>query len=457
MINKVIIINPINYGRDSFRVPVGLLTVASVFSEKGADVVWIDADARRSRKKGVEKQLLDNLDADLIATGGLHSSYKSVKEIFTFLTEKNIKVPTLIGGKLAQTLDYLIWEKIPSVDMLCKQEGEYVVESICEHFPDKEKILGIEYSEDGEIVKNPLATIVKSLDEVPKLRWDFIDEKVYFPNKIGYVLSSRGCPYTCKFCRYPDKLSNKYRTLSAEKIIEDIELLVKRFNVRTICFLDEFFLLQKDRVEKICDAVEEKKLNIKWIVSSRADAIKPKDELLLKRMKKLGCSYINIGIESGSQTILDLMNKKLRIEQIETAVEVIRNAGMHIKPAFIFGFPGETEQTAMESVKWRLKMGLKGKYFYATPYPGAPLYDDFKKKYNMDLDEEEDWILKSVSLKDLNVNLTDMSWDELVALDKKCRAMLRDYKRDIRNLVNKYVPRQVLYHVKKVIRKFKRC
>jgi len=87
--NKIILINPINYGRESFRIPFGLLTIAAVFADKAVEVKWIDADALRDKEQ-IEKQILENLDADLIATGGLHSTYRSVKEIFEFLARKNI-------------------------------------------------------------------------------------------------------------------------------------------------------------------------------------------------------------------------------------------------------------------------------------------------------------------------------------------------------------------------------
>ena len=101
---------------------MGLLTVATVFSENGIEVIWIDADALRNNKEQIEDKILKNLDADLIATGGLHSSYKYVKELFVLLAAKKIKIPKLIGGKLAQTLDHLIWTKVPGVDMISNKK-----------------------------------------------------------------------------------------------------------------------------------------------------------------------------------------------------------------------------------------------------------------------------------------------------------------------------------------------
>jgi radical SAM superfamily enzyme YgiQ (UPF0313 family) len=464
MIKKVVLINPVNYGRDAFRPPFGLLTIASVFAAKGVEVKWIDADALRDQKEQIEREITKNLDADLIATGGLHNAYRFVKEIFEFFDKKNITIPKLVGGKLAQTLDHLIWTKVPGVDMLCKQEGEYVIESLCEHFPALERIQGIEYLKNGQIVKNKPAPLIKSLDETPPLRWDILDENTYLSSGTGYILSSRGCPYACRFCKYPDPLSKNYRTLSAGRILEDIQYLINRYKIHTICFIDEFFLLQKSRVEKFCDAIESRHLNIKWVISSRADAIKAKDTPLLKRMRMLGCSHINMGIESGSQTMLNSMGKELKVEQIETALNVICEAGIKLKPSFIFGFPGETPETVLESVRWRLRnelLGLynvnkKGKYFYATPYPGAPLYDRFIKKYNMSLEKEERWILKCSSLKKPTVNLTDMTEEQLTALDNECRDMLKNHRRFIRGLVNKNLSRKNLYLIHKLTNKLRK-
>lgn len=454
-IKKVILINPINYGRDSFRVPLGLLTIATIFSENNVEVQWIDADALRNNKEQIEGKILQNLDADLIAMGGLHSSYKYIKELFVFLALNKIQIPKLVGGRIAQTIDHLLWNKVPGVDMICKQEGENTVHSLCKHFPNMEKIDGIEYRKDDKIIKNKPAPLINSLDELPELRWDFLDEKCYFSRGIGYILSSRGCPYSCKFCKYPDS-NVKQRILSNNRILNDIKELIKNYRVHTICFLDEFFLLNKSRVSSFCDALEKENIKIDWIISSRANAIKEKDIPLLKRMRNLGCTHINMGIESGSQIMLDMMNKNLKVDQVETAVNVIRNSSIHLKASFIFGYPGETRETAIESAKWRIKMKLKGKYFYATPYPGAPLYEYFIEKYQLDEDKEEEWILKSASLKDLSINLTDMTQEQLYTLDNECKLLLKSHKRIFRNILVKSIPNKILNNTKILLNNFKK-
>lgn len=437
---KVLFINPINYGRlGNFRPPFGLLIIASIFYKNGIETVWLDADILRDKHK-IESKIKENLDADLILTGGLHVAYKHIKELFLYFKENNITIPTMIGGRVASTLDYLIWNKIPNAFMICKQEGEYVAESICENFPNIEKILGIEYKNSaGKIIRNKPATNIKSLDELPEIRWDFLDKDIYFNSSTFYFLSSRGCPFSCHFCRHTDSRES-FRIMSPDRIISEITQIMKDYDPKEIYFTDEYFFLNKKRVNEFCDKI--KNLNIKWRCTSRADNIKEKDYPLLEKMKDAGCYRIHVGIESGSQKILDKMNKKYKVKDIEEMVRTVRRAGLSVNSSFMFGYPGETKETALESMEWRIKWGFRGNYFYTTPYPGTKLYDYFKDRFQLTLDDEEKWILSCPPIKKLIFNLTDMNMEELRKLDEECRKKIEIKAKRIRRfygrLIEKY-------------------
>lgn len=424
MLKKVIMVNPVNAGRTKFRTfrpPFGLLIIASIFSDKGVEVKWLDADVLRDDSK-VMAGIRENLDADLLATGGLHTAYGYIKGLFRDLEAEHIQIPTIIGGRIASTLDYLIWAKIPNIDMLCRQEGEYVAESLCDNFPDIENIRGIDYKKNGVVVSSPLMPTIDSLDELPPIRWDLLDRQVYFGFNVGWVQSSIGCPYACHFCRHPDTVSKRYRVMSIPRLIEEIRKLKAQYGFRGLVVEDEHFLLRKDRVEEFCDGIKGMKLI--WRCPSRADGVTSADLGLLKKMKKAGCYAVAMGMESGCQEMLDNMNKHLKLEVAEEGIRAIRAAGLKVIASFIFGYPGETRETALESAKWRVKMGLRGRYFYATPYPGTKLYDDFKGSRQMTLDDEEKYIIGSPSIKKLALNLTDMSMGELRLLDEECRRVV---------------------------------
>lgn len=417
MIHKVIVINPINYCFETLRPPFGLLTIATKFIDKGVQVIWIDADVIRDPKM-VMNEVQQHHDADLIAMGGMHTAYRNIKEISQSIHEEELDIPIVVGGRVASTLGHLIWENMPNVSILCKQEGEYVVESLCENFYSLHEVSGIEYRQNGEIIQNPPAATVKSMKEVPPLRWDLLSPSYYqYPKYTGRLLTARGCPYCCYFCRC-DGQQDKYRSMDIADVIRDVDYMVKSHSVRRVVIMDELFLQNKQRVNEFCDCVKD--FNIAWQCSGRGDSLTERDRSLLQKMRAAGCDRIVMGIESGSRKMLKLMNKKLNLCKAERSIELIREAGIRVGPSFIFGYPGETRQTALESVKWRKKMNLPHRFFYAQPYPGSELYGIWKKKFSIGPVDEENYILGAPGLKEIKINFTDMPDWKLKLLALEC-------------------------------------
>lgn len=417
-LNKVMIINPVNYWYDTLRPPFGLLTIATKFIENNVEVIWIDADMLRNDKQ-VHLIVKQHFDADLIALGGMHTAYRYVKEFCQYLREEDINLPVLIGGRIASSIDHLIWTNIPNVNMLCKQEGEYVVDSLCKNLNNMSEILGIEYRQDGRIIKNQPAPIVQSMDEVPPLRWELLNHKYYeYPPHTGRLLTSRGCPFRCYFCRTADHKPDKYRPMGIEQVMQDVEYMVKNHNVCRVVFMDELFLQNKQRVDEFSNRIKE--FNIQWQCSGRGDSARDDDLPLLKKMHSAGLDRIVIGVESGSPTMLKSMNKKLNLQRAERSIELIRKAGIRIGPTFVFGYPGETRETALESVRWRKKVRLPHRFFYATPYPGSELYNIWKEKFAVNPEEEEQYMLLGEGFKKITINFTDIPTWKLKLLALEC-------------------------------------
>ncbi|BBD09586.1 B12-binding domain-containing radical SAM protein [Desulfovibrio ferrophilus] len=422
-LKRVVVVNPANYGRNmaGLRPPFGLLTLVSGLMGLGVEVIWIDADLIRSRQK-VFAELRDYLDCDLLMIGGLSTAYKSIKEIISFVESSGSSIKIVVGGRVAKDTGDVVWKFNPRLDMLCRQEGEFVVKDYVEHWPDYKKVRGIEYRMGDDIVVNDVAPTPATFADVPRMRWEILD-KSYFAEQ-GFLLTGRGCPYKCGFCRKKDSLVEKHRSMEFEEILDDIRYLLEKRGVNKITFVDEFFMQNKKRVENLCHAFQTLGVSFSWVCTTRANIIGEGDVPLLRLMKESGCSAINMGLESGSQDMLDKMNKKLRIEQSERAVSAARRAGLKIRPTFIFGFPGETRRTALESVRWRRRWGLKGGFFYATPYPGSDLYDQWLQRDSVDLAKEEAWLLMGPNLNYCNVNLTDMPDWKLRLLGIECALRL---------------------------------
>lgn len=424
---KVIIVNPINLGRDHLRPPFGLMLINSLFEREGVECVWVDADVIKDSFKIITK-INENLDADLLITGGMHTAYPHIKSLFTDLKNDDINIPTLIGGRVASTLNHLIWNLFPqNVTMICTQEAENVIKSICDNFPKLENIKGIEFRRGDEIIKNPPAPLVTSLEEWPAFDWSLLSDEYYRTNT-AFIMGSIGCPFRCTFCREIDGPRDRVRYMSAKKLID--EQIIPHYDrgIRLFVFVDEFFLLNKKTASAFCDELEKHKLNFAWRAQSRADNIGPKDAELLKRMKKLGLERLILGIESTSETVLKAMNKRTHVEQYETAINEIRKAGIAVTGLFIFGHPGETHQTATATAHWRVKMDLPGGYFYCAPFPGTELYKDFKKKWLPTHEDEEDFISQVPSIKEATLNLTDMSNGKWKATDQTCKQILMGAK-----------------------------
>ena len=429
-LKKVLIVNPVNWGRDTYRPPFGLMLIHSLFERHVDEVHWLDADIYRDNKNYVIDKIKKHSDADLIAIGGMHTSYAYVKEFFQQLEDNNVDIPVLVGGRLAATLDYLLWEKIPNMNMICKQEAEYVIESLCEHFPNYEKVAGIQWKKDGEIIRNPGARIKKDLSEWPAFDWSLLRDKKYFFHGDGgnrvYLLSSIGCPFKCNFCRTFVESADKIKTMPIDKFIDEQIMPFYLNNWRYFTMVDEFFLLYKARAREFCDAINKRNLQFVWRASGRADILNfvKKDIDLLKYMRQSGLDGLNMGLESGSQKMLDMMNKKVTVEKYEEAIKACDAADVAVLATWIFGLPGETRETAIESVEFRERTGMGGKYFYATPYPGSDLYTIFKEKYALTLDQEEEYFLSTPSLKRTSFNFTSMSDEEFHEVDMECRERL---------------------------------
>ncbi|GAB0058564.1 hypothetical protein SIID45300_02915 [Candidatus Magnetaquicoccaceae bacterium FCR-1] len=415
---KVVIINPVNQGRgpNAFRPPFGLLCISSVLLKRHVEVVWIDADVLRDHDR-VMQLIGEHPDADLLATGGMHSCYPYIKQLFKDLVARHNTIPTILGGRIASSIKHILWAYIPGIDMLCEQEGEPVIDALINNLPNWENTPGIQYKKDGQLIVNPPAATISALERIPNLPWHFLSDH-YFPKGVGFLLTGRGCPFKCHFCRVEDQPTEKYRTIEMDEIMKDVRYMIEQRKVSKIIIIDELFMQKKSRVMEFCQRIKEFK--IEWRCSTRGDSITEADLPLLHAMRDAGCRELNVGLETGSREMLVRMNKKLNLERAERSIQLVRQTGMAINPTFIFAYPGETRKTALESIRWRKKMNLPGGYFYATPYPGSELYNEWIAKHNYSIEMEEKLLTQSLSLKNFRVNMTDMPDWRVKLLNAEC-------------------------------------
>ena len=248
------------------------------------------------------------------------------------------------------------------------------------------------------------------LDKLPFPDWEQLDPRTYqkaphgalvknFP--IAPVVSSRGCPYCCKFCASPRFWGQRLRFRSPANVVAEIEHLIKNFGVKEIHFEDDNLTLRREHIVDICNLMIAKGIKISWATPNgiRADKV---DEELLALMKKAGCYYVVFGIESGNQKILDNINKKETLADIAKAVKLAHKLGIMTQGFFILGLPGETEETIKNSINFAKRLPLdRAQFLILDLLPGSALWEEHKNSFAIDYTKESyhepTWVPDTIS------------------------------------------------------------
>lgn len=280
-------------------------------------------------------------------------------------------------------------------DFVIIGEAEHTLLELTNHIEngknDYDAILGLAYDKDGKVVKTPGRPVLKDLDSLPLPAWDLIDIDTYrqtWLKHAGYfslnMNTTRGCPFKCNWCAKPI-YGNRYNSRSPEHVVAEIKLLKERYQMDHIWFCDDIFGLKPGWVKELALLLYNENIQIRFKIQSRADLLA--DEGTVKALADSGCENVWIGAESGSQKILDAMDKGITIEQIRTATRLMKENG--IKPSFFiqFGYPGELKEDIRLTINMinellPFEIGISVSY----PLPGTLFYErvkaDLKKKTN---------------------------------------------------------------------------
>ena len=228
------------------------------------------------------------------------------------------------------------------------------------------------------VKSSPNRSLIQNLDDLPFPSWKHIDPRWYFDPVKRYpfltLISGRGCPYKCSFCVLPQTMmGQRYRFRSPTNVVDEIEYDLKLFPfLKGIMFEDDTLTADRNRCREICLEILHRGLDIWWGCNTRADVL---DQDLLTLMHRAGCDLFVVGYESGSQQILNKIRKGLKLEVAREFTRLAKKAGIYIHGCFIFGLPGETTETIMETLRFMKELQLDTVQIYAaTPYPGTKFY-----------------------------------------------------------------------------------
>ncbi|MFC1942670.1 B12-binding domain-containing radical SAM protein [Chloroflexota bacterium] len=378
--------------------PLFIGLIASYIKQYGFSVKIFDADAENWSPEYTAKKIAEyNPLLTAIVVLGTNPSASStpkmtaVNELLNALKKNNIETKTILLGLHPSALPERTLNE-EKTDFVGQGEGFQTVLQLLETLSSGEQlsgrsIPGLWYRQNGKIVSNPPTSLMNP-DELPIAAWDLMPMDKYrahnwhcFENinerkPYGVIYTSLGCPFSCTYCNikalYNGKAGIRFR--SPEKVVEEIDLLVRKYKIKNIKFIDELFALKEEQVERICDLIIRNGYDLNIWAYARVDTItKP----MLKKMKRAGINWLAYGFESANEKVRQGVAKTTDQGTVKKAVDMTRAAGIYIMGNFIFGLPDDTQETMRETLDMAKEYNFEYVNFYTTmAYPGSQLYQD---------------------------------------------------------------------------------
>ena len=350
--------------------PTDLMYLASISEQCG-----LEAKIKDYSLGGNLIEDLNSFQPDYLLANIATPTFKSDMEALALA--KSILPNLIIIVKGAPFLLYntnVVYE-YPFIDYVILGEPELTLKEILEGVPNNE-ILGICYQENMQGTKNALRPFNENLDELPFPARHLVDNSIYKRpdnGKIQAVIKvSRGCPYHCFFCLATPVSGSKVRMRSAENIIEEIKECIEKYNIKNFLFWSDIFNFDREWTINLCKKIIDSGLKFTWSSNTRANTM---DDDMAKLMYKAGCRLVSIGVESGSQEILNNIGKKITLDEIRNTVKIIKKNKIKIYNYFVIGLPWETEKTIKETIKFAIELESDFISFYtATPLPGTRFF-----------------------------------------------------------------------------------
>ncbi len=368
--------------------PIGMYYIGAVLKENHYDVEILNWCRINETPEEIEKILIEK-KPDVIGFSILQANRWGGIEIAGIAKKIHPNVKIVFGGVTPTFLWKHFLTHFRQIDAVVIGEGEYTFLHLVKYFENPRKyhlkdIRGIAYRKNEAIVRAAPAEPVHDLDALP------VPAK-YFEYR--HLSLTRGCPGKCVFCGSPKFWGPKVRFHSVNYFVDEIERLYKK-GINFFYFSDDTFSVDKRRVIEICKMILEKRLDITWVAISRVNTM---NEDILYWMRKAGCIQISYGVESGSEKIRQLLNKKITTDKIETAFAMTVKYGILPRAYFIYGCPGEDRKTIQETIDLIKKINpLVIHFFVLSLFPGTRLFEEYQKKMKI---TDDIWLNKIEDIK----------------------------------------------------------
>lgn len=328
--------------------PLGLMYLATPILKAGFEVDFIDLNIERFSK---EQFLIKVIQADFIGFTCYNESLNNVLRLIKIIRQANPRVFILCGGPYCTMSE----KYVRGSDLTAIGEAEEYIAEILTQLVKKKSLAnipGIIYKKEGKLIRSQGVMKVENLDLNYPSFLELAKDKNYgyylgvkLDNIMG-IITSRGCPFSCRFCVCKGRLP--YRERSAENVVEEIKKLSKQ-RFRYLVFYDNNFLLNKKRARQIMERLIEENIRVKIVIQGRVDSA---DLVLYQKLRQGGVMIIMYGIESANQNVLDFYNKRVKLEQIKKAVSLCNKEGIFSYGWIIIGAPMETEEHFRKDIQF---------------------------------------------------------------------------------------------------------
>jgi radical SAM superfamily enzyme YgiQ (UPF0313 family) len=378
--------------------PLGIETLAPVVRRHGHRVRMFDTCHPQMKVDNIVRAVKEELP-DIIALSFLSTTtYPVTKAMAARLKSEAPDTRLILGGVFASMNAEYILKDCSHADCIGVGEGEELLPDYLDHIDSPGSVAGLVWRDGDRVVANPPRSLIRDLDQFPypdrsSLPIDYIESlpldvpAVLSLQKFCTVQTTRGCPYSCIYCDIPSLSNGKWRQRSAEHVLGEMQQLNDE-GYRSIYLTDDHFLLKRERIKDICNGIIERGLEFTWGCEGRVDSVAV-DQLPI--MSRANCTFLAYGIESGTQKILDRLNKNLTLEQIEYGVNEAKRQGIERAHGFfLVGSPDETEEDIKESFRFaaHLKLDTFG-FNRLCVYRGTPLWQEYIERGI--IDDARDW------------------------------------------------------------------
>ncbi len=362
------------------RIPYTFLPLAAYLLKYGHKVRILDTQVE-------DYQDVNLNDFDVVGITTLTGpQIKNAVNLARYVKQKSPTIPVVFGG-VHPTLTAKQAIRNNFIDVICLGEGEQTFLELVEAIEKKKplsEIRGIIFKNGEQLFETPRRDFI-DLNDIPMLPYhllklDRYEEFSKHPFRF-YMETSRGCPHRCAFC-YGQRMHNrKWRAKTAQRVLDEIEYLVKNYKVDELWFADDEPATSKKRFAEICNGLIDRNLKVKWTIGLRCNYGAKYEVEFFELLKKAGCDTVFYGVESGSVKMLEIIKKDITIDQIVESVRRTKQAGINCSINFITGIPGETEEDlkATFSLIDKLRAVYPEVHLVSanvyTPLPGTDLLD----------------------------------------------------------------------------------